>query len=409
MVKLIAFHFLSALFSRLSFLFFIAIFLLNSTSHAQELKLSCKSAALIDYYTGQVLYSKSERTELSPASLTKLVTMDLVFEGLKRGDFNLKTKVPISKNAWRPYLPKGSSLMFLAPGHRVTVHELLLGVAVCSGNDAAVALSEFISGSENSFVIEMNNQMKALNFKTLSFSDASGLDRNNKITALEFAQFIKGYLQRNQKAVIDYHSVGQMTYPKRHNLTAGQFAPSIHQKNRNSLLKSYKGLDGLKTGYIKQSGYNIALTAIREDTRLIAVVLGSSGRNINEGTINRNRDGQLLLDYGFNFFKTITTAKLLLTSQKVWYGNKSQVQGYIAEEPKITIARHQTQYLRSEANYRELRAPLKKDEIIGLLVYYIGLTKIVEYPIYAAEEIRRGVFIKRVFDSCVRWFSLLFK
>ncbi len=367
--------------------------------------MNCKSAVLIDYYTGRILYSKSENISLAPASLTKLVAMDLVFACIKRGDFDLKTKAPISKNAWRPYLPKGSSLMFLAPGHQVTVHELLLGMAVCSGNDAAIALAEFVSENQSSFVLEMNNRMKELNFKNLFFNDTSGLNPDNRITALEFAKFIRGYLSRHRNVVIDYHSVSQITYPKRHNLPEGQFAPPIRQENRNSLLKSYKGLDGLKTGYIKQSGYNIALTAIRENTRLIAIVLGASGKNINEGTANRNRDGELLLNYGFDFFKTITTAKPLLKPQRVWYGDKSWGQGYIAEEPKITIARHRSQYLRSELKYRELRAPIKKDEIIGSLIYYVGLTKIAEYPIYAKEAIIEGAFVKKTFDKVIRWFT----
>ena len=352
----------------------------------------------MDYHSGRVLYVKEADRPLAPASLAKLITMGLVFEQLQKGNFELDSTVPISKKAWKPYLPKGSSLMFIAPGHQVTVRELLLGVAVCSGNDAAIALAEFISGTQKSFVQEMNDKMKDLGFE-LFFADCTGLHPGNRITALEFAKFVRVYLENNRQALAQYHSVRQMTYPKRHNVVRSQLFSPVRQDNRNSLLASYPGLDGLKTGYIKQAGYNIALTALRDGTRLIAVVLGAPGLNQAQGIARRNRDGKMLLDYGFKFFKTVAIAPPLLKPQRVWYGHKDWVQGHIAEEFKITIARRRSQYLRSETHYLELTAPIRKNQVIGTLAYYIGLKKIAERPILAKENIKEGSFFEKMFDK----------
>ena len=378
-------------------------YLLSPSLLSQELSLSCKSAILIDYYSGRVLYSKKANISLSPASLTKIVTMDLVFEQIAKGNFELSSIVPISKNAWRPNLPKGSSLMFIAPGHRVSVHELLLGVAVASGNDAAVALAEYVSGSQYSFVRAMNDKMQRLGFSRLSFKDSSGLNPNSRVTAAEFAQFAKIYLHSNQMALVHYHSIWEMTYPHKTNMTRKKASP-IRQENRNSLLKSYFGLDGLKTGYIRNVGYNIVLTANRSDTRLIAIVLGSPGVSHEHGSLNRNRDGKALLDYGFKFFKTITITPSVLKSERVWFGNKNRVQGYINEEAKVTLARHRAQYLRPEVEYRYLKAPIKKDEVIGHLVYFIGLKPLAKLPILAKEDVEEGSFFKRILDMGKKWF-----
>ena len=328
--------------------------------------------------------------------------MHLVFDHLKKGYFDYQHLVAISKNAWGPNLVRGSSLMFLSPGHRVTVHELLLGLAVCSGNDAAIALAEFVSGSVATFVNEMNYKMSLYGLFNLNFKDPTGLNPGSHITAREFAGFIKHYLDTHIEALPNYHVVKQFTYPKRGNLVK-HFNSPIRQDNRNTLLKSYKGLDGLKTGYIKESGYNIALTATRKETRLIAVVLGAPGRHHAEGHFNRNRDGRLLLDFGFTHFQTLTIAKPYLKPIRIWFAETKYLAGNIREEIKITVPRHQAQFIRSEAVYFEdIKAPLKKGKTIGHLHYYIGLTKIASYPILAQHDVKTADFLKKIIDYLVR-------
>ncbi|PKL13971.1 MAG: D-alanyl-D-alanine carboxypeptidase, partial [Spirochaetae bacterium HGW-Spirochaetae-6] len=251
----------------------------------EELQLDAPSAMLLDQSTGEILYEKNADQIIAPASLTKLMSLHVVYEKIKQGIFTKDTQVPIRNSAWALRLPRRTSRMFLEPGQKVSVFELMQGLAIPSGNDAAVALAEFVSGSVEQFTQLMNEEAKKLGFSHLYFEDASGLSEKNTITAREFAFFCHKYLELHPESIQELHMHQEFTYPLSKNLpdTHRRNARPIKQRNRNSLLRQVPGVDGLKTGYIDESGFNIAFTADREGTRLVGVILGVRGKTLRQG------------------------------------------------------------------------------------------------------------------------------
>ncbi|HYG57071.1 MAG TPA: D-alanyl-D-alanine carboxypeptidase family protein, partial [Symbiobacteriaceae bacterium] len=230
-----------------------------------QLTVDVKSAILLDYATGKVLFEKDADAATQPASLTKLMTLHLAYKRIAQGDMKPEDKVTVGTDAWAAKMP-GSSLMFLAPGQNVTVGEIMRGIAIPSGNDAAVALANHVAGSVSAFVDQMNKEAQSLGFKTMHFTDPSGLNPSNMVTAREYAQFARLYIQLHPQALKELHSVVEFRYPLWENLSPeekigknqGTYQP-ILQYNRNHLLGQMEGVDGLKTGFIDESGYNIAL------------------------------------------------------------------------------------------------------------------------------------------------------
>lgn len=258
-----------------------------------------RSALLMDATTGEELFAKDADQAIPPASMAKLMTLHLAIEEVEQGRISLDDTVAVGPDAWAANFPAPSSLMFLEPGQRVTVKEIMLGLAVCSGNDAAVALAEHVAGSVDAFVLLMNAEAAALGLDHCRFADPSGLSSENTVTAREFARFCRAYVQAHPWALDELHAVRRFSYPQARNLAPGSSQAPITQENRNRLLWDYAGVDGLKTGYIRSSGYNIAITAERGGRRLIAVIMGGPGETHAQGGANLFHDGALLLDYGF--------------------------------------------------------------------------------------------------------------
>jgi D-alanyl-D-alanine carboxypeptidase (penicillin-binding protein 5/6) len=266
----------------------------GSESFAPDRLAGARAAVLEDAASGKILFAYHPDLPLAPASLTKLVTLHLTYRQIAAGALGAGQLVAVPPEAsWRSQ-EAGSSLMFLEPGQRVTVSELMQGLAVSSGNDAASALACAVAGNIPSFVELMNREMRRLGHNALRFVDPSGLSAANTVTARDFAAFCRDYIRLHPDSLADLHARRSLTYPLPANLPAGPTADPpagagpaasawpdpgappipIRQNNRNLLLWEYPGLDGLKTGYIEEAGYNIAATARRGDMRLIAVVLG---------------------------------------------------------------------------------------------------------------------------------------
>jgi D-alanyl-D-alanine carboxypeptidase (penicillin-binding protein 5/6) len=246
-----------------------------------------RSAIVMETDKGRILYAENPDRPVQPASVTKVLSLYLVYEALSEGMVTLQDKVRISKKAWRT---RGSR-MFLEPGSEVTLEELIKGVGVVSANDAAVALAEYIAGDTDRFVDRMNAKARQLGMLHSRFKNPHGLPaKGQTTTARDIAILSRDYLRRFPQS-LQLHSTQSYTY---HNIT---------QHNHNLLLTRYPGTDGIKTGFVHASGYNLAATAVQGNTRLIAVVLGSRTPGI------RIRETIRLLDEGFSKVQKETTTE----------------------------------------------------------------------------------------------------
>lgn len=281
-----------------------------------QLDVWARSAILIDVSNGNVLYEKNADAVIPPASMTKLFAMYVVEEEVAAGRLSYDQVIPLPPESWACNMPPHSSLMFLGKGQRVTLEELLLGLSICSGNDAAYALAYTVCGSMDEFVERMNRAAIELGLEHTHFVESSGYSELNQTTAREMADFAAAYLLRFPSSLHRFHSVLDFTYPKAKNLAAGdkpsaqdfsqglpqKITMPITQKNTNPLLGKLEGCDGLKTGYIDESGYNLTLTAVRGETRFLSVTMGGPGNSTKEGQAGRVHDGTELMEWAFRNF-----------------------------------------------------------------------------------------------------------
>jgi D-alanyl-D-alanine carboxypeptidase (penicillin-binding protein 5/6) len=394
------------------FLFALSLFAeepvpLNPADDAPEL--ASRAAVLMDAATGTILYAKNGDEPISPASLTKLMTIHIALEEVAAGRASLDEQVPLPRESWAINQPPRSSLMFLAPGQIVSLRELLLGLAIPSGNDAAVAVALRFSPSVPEFAELMTREARRLGLAETWFEEPSGISENNMTTAMEFTRFCKEYLTRHPETLRDYHSVPEFAYPKTTNVAAAyQDHPgTIIQQNRNALLKTFEGVDGLKTGYIDEAGYNIALTAARLKTRLIAVVLGAPASP--GGDHIRDADSRALLTWGFNHFKTLTPPPPELPPVRVWKAKANQIAVLPSEDLTYTILTHRGRDLRWEtALIDPLTAPLEAGAPAGDLILLDDLGELRRMPLLTAESAPQGSIFKRVWHSIRLFFRRLF-
>lgn len=294
---------------------------------AQDLVPEARAAVLLDQSSGRVLFQKAPDLAIPPASLTKLMTLHLVWKGLAEGKYHPGDPVPVTAETTGAAVPAGSSLMFLEAGQQVTVKDLMLGLAVDSGNDAALTLARFSAGSVPAFVEAMNAEAQALGLTQTHFTDPSGFDARNQTTAGDFSRFCRLYLQLHPQSTEVLHSVRELAFPTEANRAPNDHRPvrTIVQPNRNTLLEAYPGADGLKTGYIDEAGYNLAATAVRNGQRLVAVILGVSGRNTADGTRRRTEAASRLLDYGYQNYPLHELPLPAEPTLRVWFGSPGTV------------------------------------------------------------------------------------
>ncbi|CDQ39746.1 D-alanyl-D-alanine carboxypeptidase family protein [Virgibacillus salexigens] len=253
---------------------------------SENLAENAKSAILMERDTGKVIFNKNEHEQLSPASMTKIMTLLLIMEAIDEGKLKLDETIRVSERA----ASMGGSQIFLEAGEEMSVNDLLKGVAVASGNDASVALAERVAGSEKSFVKRMNEKAKELNLKNTKFQNATGLPAEDHYsTAYDMSVMAKELLK--------YETITNYTSIYEDYLRKGE-DNEFWLVNTNRLVKFYPGVDGLKTGYTNDAKYCLTATAEKEDMRVIAVVMGAGS------TKDRNADVTQMLDYAFNHFQT---------------------------------------------------------------------------------------------------------
>ena len=281
------------------------------------IQIGAEAAILIDVTTGNVIWEKEADTLIPPASMTKLFAMYVVEEEVAAGRLNYKDIIPLPPECWACNMPPHSSLMFLGKGQIVSLEELLLGLSICSGNDAAYALAYAVCGSMEEFVNRMNDVAAEAGLTHTHFVESSGYSELNTTTAREMAAFCRLYILEHPDSLRRFHSVPSFTYPKEKNMAPGDryetqdwsnglpehITMGITQENTNPLLGKLAGCDGLKTGYIDESGYNLALTAERDGTRFLSVTMKGQGRNAREGQAGRLADGTAIMETAFSSFR----------------------------------------------------------------------------------------------------------
>ena len=406
--------FLRASILRASFLFFFtfpAIFpaAAQTPSTRNPPEPVSQSAVVMDAATGTVIFSKNPDDEIPPASLTKLMTMHLVFKEIDAGRASPDEVITPTRESWAVNQLPLSSLMYLAPGQKLSLRELLLGMAVFSGNDAAGAAALRFAPTVDDFVGMMNREAAALGLEKTRFADASGYSENNMTTAGEFARFCKIYLEAHPESLRDYHSVPEFAYPRPENVAEEYRAnPNTRvQRNRNTLLGKVEGVDGFKTGFIFESGYNIALTAERNGTRFIAVILGAPADW--GGDRIRDEDGKNLLEWAFANYRTVKPKPDAPQPVRVWKGRENFT-GLVWGEPlDFTALAERGENLSWRFELTDpLIAPLPAGSKAGNLVLYDSLGELRRVPLLTARGVEQGGFLKRLLDSIRLFFRRFF-
>jgi len=313
------------------------------------LTIHSESAVLMDGKTGQVLFKMDPEKQMSPASLVKVMTLFLAFDAVKRGSVKLDQEEVISKRAWK----MGGSQMFLKVGDRVKFIELIKGVAIISANDAALAVAEFLAGSEEVFVHKMNEKAKVLGLTHTHFVNCHGLHAEGQQTsAMDMAHLGFHYIHEHPDA-LKFHALPEYAYR------------GIKQKNWNPLLNRGKGVDGIKTGYLTKAGYHILFSAKRDDQRVIGVVMGAKTPE------SRENDALKLIGYGFKNFSTRTLVKEgeIVGKVKVPQGNPPEVGLSATKALLVTVPKDMEQPipLRKEIP-SSVNPPVSQGAILGRLV-----------------------------------------
>ncbi|MDR0707737.1 MAG: D-alanyl-D-alanine carboxypeptidase [Treponema sp.] len=376
---------------------------------AETVTIQSRAAVLMDAETGSLLFTKNKDDPIPPASLTKLMTIHIALSDVANGDISFDDMMRPPKESWAVNQPLGSSLMFLADGQNVSLKELLLGLAIPSGNDAAVAVALRCAPSVKEFVERMNKEAEALGLSHTVFVEPSGISEYNMTTAYDYAIFCKFYIKTHPETLETLHSVGEFSYPKPENVPATYRARSetITQKNRNALL-GFLGVDGLKTGYINESGYNIALAAKQNETRLIAVILGAPATD--GGDKVRDADGRRLLEWGFSHYKTLYPVVKELQPIRVWKSKRRYASLAIEELLPFTARIERGNELRFETELQDVVvAPRAKGDRVGELVLYDSIGELRRIPLLIAEDIERGSFWTRLLDTIRLFFRNLRK
>lgn len=347
------------------------------------------SYVLMDPASGKVIMEANSHERLPPASLTKMMTAYIVERELDENRLSLDEMVPISVKAWQT----GGSRMFVQEGSQVSVEELLKGVVIQSGNDASVALAEHVAGSEGAFADVMNQQAQLLGMKDTRFETATGLPHENQYaTAFDLSLLAA--------AIINDYPENYPLYAEKH-FTYN----NIRQPNRNSLLWRDPSVDGLKTGHTEEAGYCLVASAKRNDTRLIAVVMGTDSSEA------RAREVQKMLNYGFRYYET---ARLFdsgesLLQNRVWGGEKDQINLGLDSDMVLTIPRDSRDSLESVVEVNSvIEAPVAAGDELGTVTISFDGKVLAERPLVAIEPVPEGGFFKRLIDAVKLFFHNLF-
>jgi D-alanyl-D-alanine carboxypeptidase len=352
-------------------------------------QLAASGYLLIDADTGAVLVEHNADERLPPASLTKMMSSYIVSEEIESGRISEEDMVNISVKAWR----MGGSKMFIREGTQVSVKDLLLGVIVQSGNDATVALAEYISGSEDAFVDVMNQKAALMGMTSTHFENSTGWPAEGHLTTARDL----GILAR---AIINDHPEHYALYKEKYFVWN-----DIRQPNRNLLLFRDETVDGLKTGHTEEAGYCLVASAKRNGMRLISVVMGTASENA------RAAESQKLLAYGFRYYETLSlyNAGTELSKTRVWGGKTNEVALGIAQDIKLTLPRGRQEELQANMHINEvIKAPIETGQSLGKVTIELDGKVQAEADLIALQPVEKAGFFARLWDSIKLFFRNLF-
>lgn len=357
---------------------FILLLFITIIVNAEEITPNAKSAILIETSTGKILYDKNKDEKFAPASMTKMMSLLLIMENVDNGNLKMDEEIKISKNA----SGMGGSQIFLKENEIMTVENLLKGITIGSANDATVALAERISGSEESFVNEMNKKSKELNLKNTNFKNSTGLDEANHYSTAYDMSIIARELVKH-KTILDFSSIYE-TYLRED--TDSKF----WLVNTNKLVRFYKGVDGLKTGFTEEAGYCLTATINKNNMRLIAVVMGEPSGNI------RNNEVSSLLDYGYNLYQreVYLSKEEVLDTKEVEKG-KNRYANIVLKEDISAVNKkgYKVGELTYELNVSNIKAPINRGDKVGTLIIKEDGKTINNVDVTVNENIEKAGFI----------------
>ena len=368
--------------------FVIFIFSLFQQISHSEIEIDARYVIVQDHLSGQILYEKDPDSKIYPASMTKIMTAIVVFDLLKNGETSLDEMITISEKAWR-LSQSGYSSMFIMLNDQVTVEDLLKGIIIVSGNDACVALAEGLSGTENDFVMLMNEKAEEIGMDNTHFNNASGInDADNYSTVRDILKMSR-YMIQNYPEYYSYFKETSFTWER----TGGD---PITQGNRNSLLYKNIGVDGIKTGFLTVEQYSLASSIKIIERRVTAVASGFNTKSV------RTRESLKMLNWALRKFDTIEVAKKdeVFTSLKVWLGKKNNVDVVSSEDIYLTIPKRKKKIIKAELEYNgPIEAPIEKGDKLALLNIYVSGELKKQIDILSAEEIKRSNVFSRLFKS----------
>lgn len=366
----------------------------ETTGETAGIEISAPSALLMEASTGQVIYEKDADSKRPPASVTKIMTLLLIFDALESGKIKLEDEVTTSEYA----ASMGGSQVFLEPGEVQTVDTLIKCIAVASANDGCVTMAEYISGSEEVFVEQMNERAKGLGMTNTHFVNCNGLDAEGHLTTARDIALMSRELITKYPAIRDYCMIWQenITHTTRKGST--EFGLS----NTNKLVRHYEYATGLKTGSTSQAKFCISATAEKADMELIAVIMAADDSKI------RNKDAVTLLNYGFgkcNIYKEEKTPEMRPVEVKK--GEEKQI-GVVQKTPftYVDVSGADLNAIERKVEMKELTAPIKKGEKVGVARYYLNGKEIGSAEIVAAEDMKEIRYMGALQDMMERFFEL---
>ena len=357
-------------------------------------QINAKGYILVDFNTGKVIAETNADMQLAPASLTKMMTSYIIGKELENGNISNDDKVMISENAWAKNFPE-SSKMFIEVGTEVSVNLLNQGIIVASGNDACVAMAEHIAGSESAFADLMNAHAEQLDMSSSFFENSHGLDSSSHMTTPRDMATLASAIIREVPNEYTIYKQKSFTYN------------NIKQYNRNSLLwdKSLN-VDGMKTGHTSNAGYSLVTSATKGDMRLVTVVMGTESERA------RKVESKKLLNYGFRFFETYTPYKAgeKFATNRIWMGDKKEVDLGIVLDTPITIPRGQRKNLKATFELdKQLTAPIAKGTVVGKLFLQLEGEDVAQYPLVTLQEVNEGSFFSKIMDYIKLFFAQFFE
>ena len=366
----------------------IFIFFLFSSNVVAQIDIKARTAILLDYDSNQILYELEPDKKIYPASMTKIMTTIIAFDLLKEKKIDLSDKFTVSENAWR-LSQSGYSSMFIMINDEISVEDLLRGIIVASGNDACIALAEGIAGTEDNFVMMMNDKASEIGMEDTTFGNSSGIDGVTNLSTVKDIAIMSKYLIKTHPDFYELYSETKYTWDR----TGGQ---PITQGNRNTLLNKNIGVDGIKTGFLSLEKYSLASSMKKNSRRLIAVGSGFETKR------ERSSESLKLLSWGFRNFNTYEISKKEETIFKVktWLGKEPFIEGITKEDVFQTISKKDIKNFKIFLEYDgPIKAPIKKDQKIANIKIFVKDEIVKESPIFASKKIEKVNFFKSLFTS----------